>query len=443
MSLDLRALLPDLSPWRSSRDFRVLWCSGAITVFGSFLSFVALPFQLKELTGSPVAVGALGVVELVPLIVFGLYGGALADAVDRRKVILFTEFALGLVALGLLLNSLLPEPMIWPLYAAGALTSSLVGLQRPALDAIVPRIVPHDQLSAAAALNSLRWQIGGVAGPTLAGLLIAYAGVETAYVLDALSFAVSFLLGLRLRPSPAGHDAEKPSLRGILEGARYAWNRKELLGTYTVDVAAMLFAFPLALFPFLADRLDAEWALGMMYATLPLGGMLVSATSGWTRRIHRHGRMVALAALLWGAAMAAAGAVQNIWLVLLFLTVAGAFDMVSGIFRSTLWNQTIPDGLRGRLAGIELLSFSVGPQLGQLRSGGMAALTSVRTSVWGGGLLCVAAVGVLMLALPKLMSYDARTDPHARAKREAAGAAQADTAQAGGGNSAATEPAAP
>lgn len=195
-----------------------------------------------------------------------------------------------------------------------------------------------------------------------------------------------------------------------------------MLGTYATDLSAMFFAFPLALFPFLADRLDAEWALGLMYAALPLGALLVSATSGWTRRVHRHGRMVALAAVCWGAAMAAAGAVPGIWPVLFFLTVAGGLDMVSGIFRSTLWNQTVPDGLRGRLAGIELLSYSAGPQLGQLRSGGMAALTSVRTPVWGGGPACVAAVGLLALALPKLMAYDARTDPHARAKREAAAA---------------------
>ncbi|MFR9674926.1 MFS transporter [Streptomyces sp. TR06-5] len=417
MSLDPRALLPDLSPWRSSRDFRTLWWSGAVTLFGSFLSYVALPFQLKELTDSPVAVGALGAAELVPLILFGLYGGALADAVDRRTVIVWTEAALGLVALGLLGNALLPHPAVWPLYAAGALTSSLVGLQRPALDAVVPRIVPHEQLGAAAALNSLRWQFGGVAGPALAGVLIAYSGVATAYALDAASFALSLLLALRLSACPAGHDADRPSLRRILEGARYAWSRKELLGTYVVDVTAMLFAFPLALFPFLADRLDARWALGMMYAALPLGGLLVSATSGWTGRMHRHGRMVAVAALGWGVAVALAGAADNIWLVLLLLTLAGACDMVSGIFRSTLWNQTIPDGLRGRLAGIELLSFSAGPQLGQLRSGGMAALTSVRTSVWGGGLLCVAAVGALMVALPALMAYDARTNPHAQAKR--------------------------
>ncbi|MCT2590115.1 MFS transporter [Streptomyces sp. N2-109] len=418
MSSKLRDLLPDLSPWRSSRDFRLLWIAGAVTVFGSFLSFVALPFQLKELTGSPVAVGALGAVELAPLIVFGLYGGALADAVDRRKIILWSESALGVVALGLLLNTLLPQPMIWPLYVAGALTSALVGIQRPALDAIIPRIVPHSQLSAAAALNALRWQIGGVAGPALAGVLIAYAGLKTAYALDTLTFAGSVLLGRGLAPSPAAHDAEKPSLRGIWEGARYAWSRKELLGTYAIDLSAMLFAFPLALFPFLADQLDAEWALGLMYATLPLGAMLVSATSGWTGRIHRHGRMVALSAVCWGASMGVAGLMGNIWLVLLFLTIAGGFDMVSGIFRTTMWNQTIPDELRGRLAGIELLSYSAGPQLGQLRSGGMAAMTSVRTSVWSGGVVCVAAVGLLALALPKLMAYDARTDPHARTLRE-------------------------
>ena len=176
MTKALRAVLPDLAPWRSSRDYRVLWCAGVITMFGSFLTMVALPFQLKELTGSPVAVGALGVVELVPLVVFGLYGGALADSADRRMLVLASETALGLVSVGLLANSLLPHPWAWPLYAAGGLSSALTGIQRPALDAIIPRIVPHDQLSAAAALNALRWQIGGVAGPAAAGLIIAYAG---------------------------------------------------------------------------------------------------------------------------------------------------------------------------------------------------------------------------------------------------------------------------
>ncbi|MBL1092545.1 MULTISPECIES: MFS transporter [Streptomyces] len=419
----LASLLPDLAPWRSSRDFRLMWCAGAITVFGSFLTFVALPLQLKQLTGSTVAVGALGAVELVPLIVFGLYGGALADAVDRRRLIVWSEAALGLIAVGLLGNSLLPHPAVWPLYVSAAASSALTGLQRPALDAIVPRIVGHDQLAAAAALNSLRWQVGAIAGPALAGGLLAWAGPSWAYGIDAATFAGSLLLAVRLTPSPAAHDAEQPSLRAIAEGARYAWSRKELLGTYAIDLTAMLFAFPLAVFPFLADELRAPWSLGLMYAALPAGSCLVSLTSGWTSRIHRQGRAIALAAAGWALAVAAAGQLHHVWLVLLCLTLAGSCDMISGIFRSALWNQTIPDELRGRLAGIELLSYSAGPQLGQVRVGGMAALTGVRAAVSLGGLLCFAGVGLLALGLPKLMGYDARTDEHARRMRERRAAA--------------------
>ncbi|UEG91169.1 MFS transporter [Streptomyces lydicus] len=424
----LRALLPDPAPWRSSHDFRLMWCAGAITVFGSFLTFVALPLQLKELTGSTLAVGALGAVELVPLIVFGLYGGALADAMDRRRLILWTESALGVIAVVLLLNSLLPHPFVWPLYATAAVSSALTGLQRPALDAIVPRIVPHDQLAAAAALNALRWQIGAVAGPALAGGLLAYAGLTWAYAIDAATYGISVLLAVRLAPQPAAHEARKPSLRGIAEGARYAWSRKELLGTYAIDLTAMLFAFPLAVFPFLAEDLHAPWALGLMYAALPAGSLVVSLTSGWTSRVHRQGRAIALAAAGWGLAITAAGLLHDVWLVLLCLTLAGSCDMISGIFRSALWNQTIPDELRGRLAGIELLSYSAGPQLGQVRAGGMAALTGVRASVSAGGLLCFAGVALLALGLPKLMAYDSRTDEHARRMRErrAAGSGRGD-----------------
>ncbi|MFG2400595.1 MFS transporter [Streptomyces lydicus] len=405
-----------------------MWCAGAITVFGSFLTFVALPLQLKELTGSTLAVGALGAVELVPLIVFGLYGGALADAMDRRRLILWTESALGVIAVVLLLNSLLPHPIVWPLYATAAVSSALTGLQRPALDAIVPRIVPHDQLAAAAALNALRWQIGAVAGPALAGGLLAYAGLTWAYAIDAATYGISVLLAVRLAPQPAAHEARKPSLHGIAEGARYAWSRKELLGTYAIDLTAMLFAFPLAVFPFLAEDLHAPWALGLMYAALPAGSLVVSLTSGWTSRVHRQGRAIALAAAGWGLAITAAGLLHDVWLVLLCLTLAGSCDMISGIFRSALWNQTIPDELRGRLAGIELLSYSAGPQLGQVRAGGMAALTGVRASVSAGGLLCFAGVALLALGLPKLMAYDSRTDEHARRMRErrAAGSGRGD-----------------
>ncbi|MFF4573707.1 MFS transporter [Streptomyces sp. NPDC001410] len=412
------ALLPDLAPWKASADFRRLWASGLISNFGSFLTFVALPVQLKDLTGSAAAVGAIGAVELIPLIVFGLYGGALADALDKRRLIVWTEAGQGLLSAALLVNALLPSPAVWPLYVIAALSSALVSVQRPALDSLLPRIVAHDDLPAASSLNSLRWTVGGVAAPAIAGVVVAYAGLGWAYAADLLTFAVSLLFIIRIAPSPASHEAAKPDLRAIAEGARYAWSRKELLGTYIVDLAAMFLAMPLAVLPFLADELHAEWALGLMYATVPLGAMVVGLTSGWTSRVHRHGRMVVLSAALWGVAIAAAGVVGNVWLVLLLLTVAGGCDMVSGVFRAAMWNQTIPDELRGRLAGIELLSYSVGPTLGQVRSGGVAAWAGVRASVWSGGLLCVGAMGLLALCLPGLMTYDARTNEHAVRLRE-------------------------
>lgn len=414
----LTPLLPDLAPWRSSRDFRLLWVQGLVTYLGSVMALIALPLQIKDLTGSPLAVGVMGAVELVPLVVCGLYGGALADAVDRRKVILFTEAGLGLLALVLLLNALSPQPMLWPLYAVAATVAALAGLQRPALDSLLARIVPHDQLAAAAALNALRWQAGAIAGPMLAGLVVAYAGNVPAYATTVVGFTLSVWLCHRLSPVPPVEHATKPSWRGIAEGARYAWSKPVLLGTYSVDLAAMFFAFPNTIFPFLADELDADWALGPMYAAGAIGSLLVSLTSGWVSRLQRHGLLVVFGAAAWGLAIAAAGWTTQIWLVLLFLALAGAGDMLSGLGRSTIWNQTIPDRLRGRLAGIEVLSYSIGPQLGQVRAGAAAGWTGARPAFWTGGLACVTAVGLLTLALPKLLSYDARTDEDARHRAE-------------------------
>ncbi|MEV6755846.1 MFS transporter [Streptomyces sp. NPDC051214] len=418
MFVSLSSILPDLSPWRSTRDFRLLWVQGLVTTFGSFMALVALPLQIKDLTDSPLAVGAMGAVELVPLIVFGLYGGALADAVDRRRVILLTEAGLGLLAAVLLVNALLPEPLLWPLYVVAAGVSALAGLQRPALDSLMARIVPHDQLTAAAALNSLRWNVGAIAAPALAGLVVAYAGHAPAYAVTVLSFAVSVALCARIAPAPPAHDAEKPSLRGLADGARYAWSRPVLLGTYAIDMAAMFFAFPNTIFPFLAEDLDAEWSLGLMYAAGAVGSLLLSLTSGWTSRVRRHGLLVVFGAAGWGLAITAAGWFGNVWLVLVCLALAGAGDMLSGLGRSTIWNQTIPDELRGRLAGIEVLSYSVGPQLGQVRAGAAAGWTGTRSAIWSGGLACVASVAALTAVLPKLLSYDASTDEDAVRRRE-------------------------
>ncbi|MEZ5115436.1 MAG: MFS transporter [Candidatus Nanopelagicales bacterium] len=427
MSIASRSLLRrwgvDVSPLRTSRDFRLLFSSGMVTYLGSTMTMVALPFQVAEQTGSYVAVGLIGLAELVPLVAFGLYGGALADSVDRRRIAVITELGALLLALVLLLNAALPSPSLLLLYVVAMLFAVVDGLQRPSLEAIVPRVVRHDQLAAAGILSSLKWNTGSILGPAVAGLLIAWIGVGSVYAVDAVTFALSLALLLRLRPVPPTADrTQRPSLRHIAEGLRYAAGRRDLLGTYAVDIAAMTFAFPYALFPFVAAEFDAPWSLGLLYAAGAVGGLLITATSGWVPRVHRHGRAIVLAAAVWGLAIAAVGLSPTIWFVLGFLVVAGAADMVSGQFRLLMWNQTIPDEMRGRLAGVELLSYSIGPLLGQVRASTVAQLTSLRMSLASGGVLCVVASGVLAACLPSLWKYDDRTDPNAvreRARRSA------------------------
>jgi MFS family permease len=257
-----------------------------------------------------------------------------------------------------------------------------------------------------------------MAGPALGGLLIAAYGVGAGYAVDIATFGASLVAIALMHAVPAPVGAERPSLRGIAEGLGYAWSRKDLLGTYLVDLSAMFFAFPYALFPFVADALHARWALGLLYSAGFVGGALATATSGWTSHVHHHGRAIVYASAVWGAAIAGFGLSKNIWLCLVLLAAAGGGDMVSGIFRQLMWNQTIPDELRGRMAGTELLSYSLGPQLGQVRSSLVAQWTSLRTSIASGGLACVAAAALLAVALPSLWSYDDRTDVNAGRERE-------------------------
>ena len=409
----------DITPLRTSRDFRLLFFSGMITYLGSMITYVALPFQVAELTGSFVAVGLIGLAELVPLVVFGLYGGALADSIDRRTMVIVTEVASGLLVIVLLVNSLLPAPQLWVLYVVAMLLAGVDGLQRPSLDAMIPRVVERDQLAAAAALTSIRWTVGSIVGPAIGGILISAYGTAAAYGVDALTFALSILLLVRLRPIKVAGGGERPSLRHVAEGIRYALSRKDLLGTYAIDMIAMVFAFPYALFPFLADDLGAPGALGLLYSAGAIGSLVVTLTSGWTSSVHRHGRAIVVSAALWGVGIALVGVTTSLPLVLVFLAVAGGADMASGIFRGVMWNQTIPDEVRGRMAGIELLSYSIGPLLGQVRSSTAAQLTSLRMSFISGGVLCVVGVGIAAFSLPSLWNYDDRLSEHARRERDA------------------------
>jgi MFS family permease len=409
----------DLSPLRTSRDFRLLFFSGVVTYLGSMITYVAVPFQVATLTGSYVAVGLIGLAELVPLVVFGLYGGALADAVDRRTMVIATEAAAGVAITVLFVNALMPSPQLWVLYVIAMFLSAIDGLQRPSLDAMLPRVVAHDQLAAAGALNSIKWTFGSIIGPAVGGLLLSAGGASIAYAADIITFAISIVLLWRVRSIKAAAAIdERPSLRHVLEGVRYAWSRKDLMGTYAVDLIAMIFAFPYALFPFLAQQLGAPWALGLLYSAGAVGSLIVTLTSGWTSSVHRHGRAIVIAAVFWGASIAMVGVTMSLPLVLLFLACAGGADMVSGIFRGVMWNQTIPDEVRGRMAGIELLSYSIGPLLGQVRSSTAASLTSLRASFISGGALCVVGVAVAAIALPSLWNYDDRTSEHALRERD-------------------------
>jgi MFS family permease len=407
----LARLAADLAPLRTSRDFRVVFASRTVTLFGSQASEVALLVQARQLTGSAIAVGLLGAAELLPLLVFGLYGGTLADRLDRRRLIRWCEAGLGGCAVLLVINASLRHPWVWPLYLIAAAMMALTALQRPSLDASVPRIVRRDQLTAASAVLALSSNASFIAGTALGGLLATWPGPRAVYLLDAVSFVISLvflrLLGPLAAPQADG-DAPAAGLRGVLAGIRYAARRQELLGSYLADLAAMTFSYPNALFPFLAAALHAPWAVGLMFSAPAAGALAASASSGWTGRVHHHGRAIALAAAAWGLAITGLGLAPDIAAALALLVLAGAADMLSGIFRDTLWNQTIPDSLRGRLAGVELLSYGLGPSAGQVRAGAVASLTTPRIALWSGGLLCVGAVAVTCAALPGFVRYSAR-----------------------------------
>jgi MFS family permease len=405
----MAGLLLDVAPLREHRDFRLLWIGQAVTFLGSMITYVAVPYQLYQLTGSTAVVGALGAVEFVAIILTAFVGGALADSVDRRRMVRITE---GLLLTGSLLlfgNALRDDPSVPAIFVLTFLLTVFDCLQRPSLDALLPRLVPKEQLVAAAALNSFRMTAGMIAGPAIGGLLISAIGLSSTFAVDVGTFAISLVALQLMQAVPPPPDAARPSLRGVVEGVQYARSRPELMGTYLVDINAMFFGMPNALFPALAAGYGGASSLGLLYSAPAVGALIASSTSGWCSRVNRHGQAVLWAAGLWGLAILLMGLSPWLWAALLFLALAGAADMISGVFRSTIWNTTIPDSLRGRLASIELISYSTGPTLGNVEAGGVAALTSPRFSVGLGGALCVAGTLALAVALPAFRRYDSRS----------------------------------
>lgn len=400
-------MLLDITPLKISRDYRLLFFGQLISFFGSMMTFIIVPWQMYQITKSSAMVGYIYLAEFVPMVCLAFVGGALADAIDRRKMLRITEIAQTFVTIILLLNSFSPDPQIWVLYVAVALHAGFAALQRPAFEAFIQKIIPSEFMSAVAALNSLRFQFGAIIGPSIAGLIAAYFSISTAYAIDLATFIASLIAVFLIKATAAPENAGRPGLKSIREGIKYALGRKELLGTYLIDICAMFFAFPQALYPALAAMYGEQY-LGFFPASLAIGMLVANFTSGWTKKIHRHGLMVSVAAALWGVGIIFFGLSDSLWLALIFLGAAGFWDMISGIFRMTIWNQTIPNYLRGRLASLEMISYLTGPMLGGAKMGIVAERFGVKTAIVSGGIICVVSVVLASLFLPKFLKYDGR-----------------------------------
>jgi MFS family permease len=380
----------DLSPLKASRDYRLLFFGQLVSFFGSMMTFIVVPWQMYQLTQSSAMVGYIYLAEFVPMVCLAFVGGALADFLDKRKMLRLTEIGQTGTTGVLLLNSLLPRPQIWILFLAVAMHAGLAALQRPAFESFIQKVIPAEMMSAVMALNSIRYSVGAIVSPAIAGIIATQLSAAVAYTIDLVTFSASLVAVFMLRFVAPPENAERPSFEAIKKAWRYAFSRQELVGTYFIDIAAMFFAMPQALYPALAVIYGDKY-VGFFPASIAAGALIASLTSGWTKNVHRHGLMVTVAAVFWGVAITIFGLVDSIFLALLFLGAAGFFDMISGIFRGAIWNQTIPNYLRGRLASIEMMSYLTGPMLGSAKMGIVAENFGVRTALVSGGILCVAA----------------------------------------------------
>lgn len=404
------AILPDVGPLRRYRDYRLLYFGQFVSLLGSTLSHVALPYALYQATRSPRLLGLLGVILLIPSIIGGLFGGALADAVDRRRLMLSCEAGMTLATLGLAgcaLYGFLTAPV---LIVAAALIAVLNGFHRPAIEALTPLLVEREDMPAIGVLSSFRGTVCAIAGPALAGLILAKQGPALAFLIDALTFLAAIAAVVSLRSVPAAPRGARFSLPAVQEGFRYALSRQELVGTYVVDIVAMTFSMPNLLFPAVAEAFaggpqGSAAYLGWLHAGISIGALLASLTSGWTRTVRRQGLVILWAAGSWSAFMIGFGWARSFPLAMAFLILAGYADMVSAVFRSTIWNQTIPTELRGRLAGIEMISYLSGPMLGNTQLGFLAGSLGVRRAITLSSFVGLVGVAACAGLLPKFRRY--------------------------------------
>ncbi|WP_371678649.1 MFS transporter [Streptomyces sp. NBC_01276] len=403
-----RRIFADLTPLRSSAHYRRLWVGGTISWMGQAMTALAISLQVYEITGSSFSVGLVGLFSLVPLVAFGLYGGAIADTVDRRKLGLYSASGLTVLSIGLAAAALLDYHRVWLLYTVVALQAVCGALNGPARSAMIPKLLPPEQLPAANALNSVTMTTGTMAGPVLGGLIVGWWGYQAAYLIDAVTFVAALYAMWRL---PSMLPEGRRGRASVLDGLRFLGTRPNIRMTFFSDLAAMVLAQPKALFPAIAVLWyggDAK-TVGLLVAAPAVGALLGGLFSGWQGRIRRHGLAILLSVAGWGLAIAVFGLTRNLWLGLLFLALAGCADTISMVFRSTMMQTATPDGMRGRLQGVFIVVVAGGPRLGDFLAGTVADLTSPAVAITGGGLGCVLVLGLLAARWRAFARYDARS----------------------------------
>jgi len=418
-------ILLDLTPLRRSRDYRALISGLGVSVLGNQLTTVAVPFQVYAITHSSLVVGLVSLTQLFPLIFGSLLGGSLVDAVDRRKLLLVVEAIGAGCSAGLALNADL-GPTIWPLFLFPAITASMSGIDSSARNAMLPGLVGMELLPASNAIFQSLFQTGAIVGPAVAGLLLAGAGVHLIYWIDVASFLVAMTAVLMMSPQPApagGTGATRPGLRSTLDGLRFVRRSQRVQGAYIIDVNAMVFGMPRALFPALAATVFGGGAttVGLLYAAPGAGALVGALTTGWVGRVRRQGLAVICAVLVWGLAIAGFGLAHWLPLALLLLAVAGWADVLSAVFRNTIIQFAGPEGMRGRLMGVQMAVVAGGPRLGDLEAGVVATAFGDTVSVVSGGLACVAGAFLVAWALPGFTRMRSALPQHAADKAEVAG----------------------
>jgi MFS family permease len=407
----LRGLIVDVEPLRRDRDFRLLWIGQVVSGLGRQVTTIVLPYQLYVLTGTPLAIGALALVQVVPIMAFSLGGGVVADAVDRRRLLLLTQVGLAAASVALAGLALLPATPVLAIYAVAFVAAGLGAIDQPARSSAVPRLVPRERLPAAIALGQLNFQAAGVVGPAIGGLVLATLGIAACYVFDAITFAAAIGALLLIAPIPPAHGAVRPSLSAIAEGLRFARRRRAILATFAVDLNAMIFGMPTALFPILA--LDVfrvgPAGLGLLAAAPAAGAVIGALLTGWVGRVRRTGRAVLWASAGWGLAIVAFGLCTfSFPLALVFLAAAGAADVITAVLRSAIVQLITPDGLRGRVTSIHILVVTGGPRLGDVEASAVASLAGAQLSVVSGGLLCLVGLAAIVRSFPELAAFDMR-----------------------------------